>query len=220
MKRDRDEELSRDEQEQRIRELKEQAEQAAEGDMLSVEFDVPGAPAGIREEFWKNVLAWEKAPWTSQFEQLRRQGIDLPPPDQLDDQSLSKKLWELVDALAKRNVFLGHTDHLSDRELYEHLYHETLLEATKDMPVEPNAFCTIDMLGSGSDEDVETLAKFYAGEEERELYRELFPQGFPQRQAPPYDRDRHLPKAPDEPLSGGDLPFADGDAFTDEELND
>lgn len=210
MRGDRDEELSRDEQEQRIRELKEEAEKAAGGDMMSLEFDVPGAPPGIREKFWENVLAWEKAPWTSQFEQLRKQGIDLPPPEELDDASVSKKLRELVEALASRNVFVGHTDHLSDRQLYEQLYHETLHEATKDVPLDPSAFCTIDMAGSGSEEDLETLAKFYADDEEREMYREMFPDGMPDRQPPPFDRDRHLPRAPE------DLPFADGEQLSDE----
>jgi hypothetical protein len=209
MRPDRDEALSRDEQEQRIRELKEQAEQAIGGDMLSVEFHMPGAPPGIREKFWENVLAWEKAPWTSEFEQLRKQGLELPPPDQLDDANLSKKLWELVDALARRNVFIDHTDHLSDRQLYEQLYKETLHEATKDVPLHPDAFSTIDMIGSGSDEDVNLLARFYADEQEREHYREFFPDGLPQREPAPFDRDRHLPQ-PRTP------PFADGQALTDE----
>ncbi len=210
MRGDRDDELSRDEQEERIRELKEQVEKAAEGDMLAMEFNVPGAPPGIREKFWENVLAWEKAPWTSQFEQLRKQGIDLPPPDQLDDASVSKKLQELVEALAARSVYVGHTDHLSDRELYAQLYHETLHEATKDVPFDSSAFCTIDMAGSGSEEDLETLAKFYADDEDRETYREMFPEGLPEKQSAPFDRDRHLPRAPD------DLPFADGEQLSDD----
>lgn len=216
MRGDRDDELSRDEQEQRIRELKEQAEQAAGGDMLSVEFDVPGAPAEIREQFWQNVLAWEKAPWTSQYEQLRKDGLDLPPPDQLDDATVSKKLWEVVQALAQRHVFLDHTDHLSDRELYEHLYRETLHEATKEVPFDRNAFATLDVLGRGSDDDAELLAKFYADDEQREMFREMFPEGLPPRERAPFDRDRHLPRPPDEPPIAGDLPFADGDAVSDE----
>jgi hypothetical protein len=65
------------------------------------------------------------------------------------------------------------------------------------------------MLGSGSEEDVELLTRFYADDEERDQYREWFPQGMPQKQQPPFDRDRHLPQPPAEP------PFADGDAVSD-----
>lgn len=199
MTHDRDEQFHVDDEEQRINELKRQAADAAGGEMTSIEYDVPGAPPGLREQFWKSVLAWEQAPWTSPFEQLRKKGIDLPPPEQLDDHHLPGKLRELIDALARQNVFLDHTDHLSDRQLYEHLYHETLHEATKDVPFNPDAFCSIDLLGAGSEADVLLLAKFYADDQQREMFRESFPDGLRDREDPPFDRDRTLPKPPESP---------------------
>ena len=104
----------------------------------------------------KRIVQFNTAPWTSEFEQLRKEGIDLPATEQLDDAGVSRKLSEIVEAMSRRHTFLEHTDHLSDRQLYEQLYHETLHEAKKDVPVEAEAFSSIDMVGSGSDDDNET----------------------------------------------------------------
>lgn len=181
-------------QEIRINELREAAREAAGGDMTEWEsFD---CPPEISEQFWANVLKYESADTTCHFIQLEDRGITLPPPEDLDDDSLTAKLWEVIRALAQMNVFLSQTDHWSDRELYEHMWHETLREITMDLP--PNSGWThhIDFLSSGSDEDNYLYLKFYADDEWREQWHKDWPEHeIPPHVDPPYDRDSKLPQA-------------------------
>src|SRR5689334_22636676 len=116
-------------QEIRINELKEQVKEVT-GPSLRASEAEDVSPAQI-EEFWQHVLDYEAAPETTDYEQLTRDGIDLPAPEELDDSALSEKLEEVVLALAWRHTFLVSTDHLSDRELYEKLWEESLHESTR-----------------------------------------------------------------------------------------
>ena len=208
-----DDDAELDAQESRIQELKRQAEETSGGEMFAAEmfaaeFDRADVPPAAREQFWATVRQYNTAAWTSEFEQLRKQGVNLPPPEQLDDAAVSQKLAEIAHAMSERNVFIEHTDHLSDRALYETLYHETLHEAKKDVPlVQPGAFSSIDLVGSGSEEDTDTFLRFYADDETRANYEELYPQGLPPRQPRPFDRDRHLPQPPESPLIDDELPL-------------
>src|SRR5688500_4987220 len=106
-----------DEQESRIRELKRQAEDTSGGEVVSVDFAAPGPshnpphnpsrnPSPVApEQFWATVHPHHAAaPWTSEFEQLRRQGVELPPPEQLDDAGVARKVAEIADAMRQRNV--------------------------------------------------------------------------------------------------------------------
>jgi hypothetical protein len=69
-----------------------------------------------------------------EFARLTRGGLALPPPESLDDMALTAKLWELIGVLAERHVYLYHTDHLSDRELYTELVEEVLWEDLSGNP--------------------------------------------------------------------------------------
>ena len=92
--------------------------------------------------------------------------------------------------------------------LYEQLYHETLHEAKKDVTNESGAFSSIDLVGTGSDEDNETYLRFYADDETREEFKEHYPSGLPPRQPRPFDRDRHLPQPEDtQPLIDDETPM-------------
>jgi hypothetical protein len=182
-------------QEIRINELREAAREAAGGEMT--EWESPDCPPEIAEQFWSNVLAFESAEETCHFIQLEEQGIALPPPEALTDEELTKKLWEVIHVLARMNVFLSQTDHWSDRELYEHMWHETLREITMELPPDSGWTHHIDFLSSGSDEDNELYLKYYADEEWREHWRRDFPDDvIPPHVDPPYDRDCKLPKPP------------------------
>jgi hypothetical protein len=119
-------------QEIRINELREAAKEAAGGEMTT--WESPDMPPDLAESFWGNVLAYESAGETCHFIQLEEMGVELPDPDSLDDAALTVKLWEVIRGLAKLNVFLSQTDHLSDRELYEHLWYDSLREITMDLP--------------------------------------------------------------------------------------
>jgi hypothetical protein len=130
---------------------------------------------------------------TTPFKRLLKAGVALPPVEEMDDAALSAKLQEVVRALAEMTTYLDSTDHLSDRELYVWLWKEGLREGGPILP--PGWNNVIDVLGSGSEEDVQLRHRFYADDEERERWMKNFPDyKMPQRQKPPYDRDRHLPK--------------------------
>ena len=179
----------------RINELREAAREAAGGEMTA--WENPDTPPEIAEQFWGNVLAYESAGETCHFNQLAEQGIELPAPEELDDATLSAKLWEAIRGLAKRSVYISQTDHLSDRELYEELWHDSLREITADFPPNSGWNCHLDLLGSGSDEDNELYLKYYADEEWREQWHKDWPTDvIPPHLDPPYDRDSKLPKSP------------------------
>jgi hypothetical protein len=168
--------------------------------------DEPGdGPPLIVERFWQSVLDYETAPVTTDFEQLTRAGVNLPPPEGLSDEELTGRLWEVVWQLAHRRVFLERTNHLSDRELYARLWHKRLRDEHPDLPVDESNAWHIDLLGGCTEEDVFLEHKFYSTEPERREWLASFPDyAMPAHEDPPYDRDRHLPRAEYRPLAGPD----------------
>lgn len=152
-------------------------------------------PLETAEAFVSSVERWENAPWTTHFELLRRSGLELPPPEELDDAQLTAKLWELVEALSRMRTFVERTDHLSDRELYEHFWRELLHEEVKDLPRDEYSSHHLDILGGCSEEELHLALKYYMSESERRDWHSQFPDDkIPDHVDPPYDRDSRLPK--------------------------
>ena len=175
-----------------IRDLQRRAEEFVSGE-LSV-FESEEMSQELREQFWERVVAFEKAEWITSFELLVQGGMELPAPEELDDSQLTAKLWEVIRALAMLRMFLYNTDHLSDRELYEELWHEVLREENPAMPINENSACHIDLVSSGSEEDSELYLRYYADEETRHRWAKDWPNdAMPTHETPPYDRDQHLP---------------------------
>ena len=146
---------------------------------------------------WRDLYAFDTAPDTCEHEILRAEGVDLPPAAELDEAELRAKLWEVIQTLAARNTFLHNTDHLSDRELYANLVEETFFENTKDMPVQPGCTHGLDMIGGGSEEDIDLMLRYYSSDEDRDIWAKSWPKDpMPPKEKPPYDRDRLLPKSP------------------------
>jgi hypothetical protein len=180
------------ERQMRIHKLKQEAVELGADVAGGVESD---CPPEIEEQFWRYLIDFEKAPTTTHARQLQTDGVALPAPATLDDADLALKLWQVIDALARRGVFLECTDHLSDRELYDFLWREGLRAAVADLPPDPAAAWHLDPLGSGSEEDTFLYLKYFAEEESRAHWQEQFPDyAMPPREAPPHDRDRHLPR--------------------------
>lgn len=191
-----------DDQDKRIEDLKRRAEELSDGQM---EVGGPNdCPAEVEEAFWKHIVDYEEAPWTTHFQQLESAGVSLPEPDSLSDQELTAKLWELIHKLALLRIFIEQTDHLSDRELYRHLWSESLREETKALPPTADSAWHIQLLSSGSEEDNHLYLKYYADDDWRRQWHKDFPKDpIPEHEDPPYDRDRLLPKADyDSPESG------------------
>lgn len=181
------------EQLERIDCLKECASELAGSEMNFYESDE--ISANIQEEFWKQVIAFEESEHTPLFDRLIKADVELPAPDELKDEQLNEKLWEVIHTLQLMNTFLEQTNHLSDRELYEKLWSDVLREDMFVMTNIPNFHCGIDMLGSYGEEDIYLYLKHYANEERREQWLKDFPDyEMPEHEDPQYDRDRFLPK--------------------------
>src|SRR5829696_3251876 len=78
------------------------------------------------EEYARKMDLFMDGPTTTYFQQLLDAGIQLPEPDAVSDADIRTKLWEVLAGLDKIRAYLEQTNHLSDRELYAKLWHDTL----------------------------------------------------------------------------------------------
>jgi hypothetical protein len=153
-------------------------------------------PPDVEEAFLENVLAFETAPKTTYAKRLLTASIWLPSPDSLSSKALTEKLKEVVHGLAQQQTYLSHTNHLSDLELYRMLW-ETLLNLdTADVPLDPDAAVIIDILGGGTEQDLHLYLRHYATEEDRLVWEGQLEGPIPKHEAPPFNRDQHLPQPP------------------------
>ena len=179
-------------QEERINKLRAELEKLG-GSTSTLE----SMPADMEEEFLRHVLEYETAEQISLLRLLENSGLEVPPPESLDDDALKIKLKEIIDRMAAVGSYLLHTNHVSDRDLYEYLYHEALREETVLFPENPSYAYMIDLTGSGSEDDNQTYLKYYADEEYRRQWAHDWPNDpIPEHEEPPFDRDRFLPQSP------------------------
>ena len=179
-------------QEERIAKLREEVEKLG-GNTMSLE----SMPADMEEEFLRHVLEYESAEPISLLQLLTNSGLEVSAPDALDDETLAGKLKDIIDRMASLGAYLIHTNHLSDRALYEYLYHDGLREEAVLFPENPSYAYMIDLTGSGSDEDNHTYLKYYADEKYRRDWANDWPDDtLPEHVDPPFDRDRFLPQSP------------------------
>ncbi|HEV8657678.1 MAG TPA: hypothetical protein VGS96_03535 [Thermoanaerobaculia bacterium] len=106
---------------------------------------------------------------------MRLRGFDVAAPSTLDDATVSQKLWEIVEAMSEIGLYLYGTDHSNDRELYESLVSEILLEGTLLDPDDPYTGKFCDLIGRGSEEQSE------------------FGDRLPAHEPRPFNRGRFLP---------------------------
>ncbi len=179
-------------QEQRIAKLREEIKKLG-GNTMSIE----DMPAEMEEEFLRHVLEYETAEPISLFRLLENSGLNLLVPGSLTDDDLTPKLKETIERMSSLGAYLLHTNHLSDRELYEYLYNDGLREEAVLFPENPSYAYMIDLTGSGSEEDNQIYLKYYADAEHRIQWALDWPDDIiPDHENPPFDRDRHLPQSP------------------------
>jgi len=151
-------------------------------------------PPDLAEKFFDQLTVLDQAPQTTHFKQLRKRGITLPPPAVLTDELLHAKLWEVIRALADMNVYVCSTNHLNERELYDRLWSDVLHEWTMDAAF-PDMTCQLDLVGSGSGDDIVAWLRYYADANDRARWQRDFPtQVLPPRAKAPFNRDRQLPR--------------------------
>jgi len=179
-------------QEERINKLRAELEKLG-GNTSTLE----SMPADMEEEFLRHVLEYETAEQISLLRLLENAGLEVPAPETLEDDALKIKLKEIIDRMASVGAYVLHTNHLSDRDLYDYLYHDALREETVLFPENPSYAYMIDLTGSGGEDDNATYLKYYADEEYRRQWAHDWPDDpMPEHEEPPYDRDRFLPQSP------------------------
>ena len=179
-----------------IEEMKGELEDLAHGHMLM--HSEEALPPDLEEQFLESVLAFERAEQITHKELLARDDVAVPAPEELQDEELALKLIEVIHTLAAHRIFLESTNHLSDRELYHYLWDDALNEWGPDLPPDNPMNCHLDLVGSGSEEHTDLWLKYYADDATRARWAIDFPEMMiPEHVDPPYDRDRHLPKAPE-----------------------
>jgi hypothetical protein len=179
-------------QETRIAKLREELEKLG-GSTMSFE----AMPADMEEEFLRHVLEYETAEPISLLRLIENSGLQITAPEDLDESNLTTRLKEIIERMASLGAYVLHTNHLSDRGLYEYLYNDGLREEAVLFPENPSYAYMIDLTGSGSEEDNQVYLKYYADEEHRKQWALDWPDDpLPDHEDPPFDRDRHLPQSP------------------------
>ena len=151
----------------------------------------------ISDDFLRHLVRQGSAFATLPRTFLARCGYKMPAPDELDDQQLAAELWKVIWIMGLLRMFLEHTDHLSDRELYTFLYEDALQEPTAFNPGEETPpFYTIDPTSGGSQDGLRTFLTFYGDTLDPEA-RDDLAGGLDGEsivaQPCPYDRDHLLP---------------------------
>jgi hypothetical protein len=128
----------------RADELEENLNRLASGD--AVFWTSGNCPAEIRESNLEDILAFESVgSGTSLFEGLQEHGVELPPPEKLDELQSSEKVTEVLRALACLRVFLIGFEDMTAREFYSTLWNQTLWEGCYVEKRNPGALTVIDV---------------------------------------------------------------------------
>jgi hypothetical protein len=141
-------------------------------------------------EFLESMLEWERAPMLPIREWFDPH-LEIPSPEDLDDNELSALLHDTVEQLYAQHVVLDFTDHLTDRQLYCLIYRDILSSHEKRIR-RKNNYLHWDCANANG--DPETWLRYYASQEEREIWASETGQTLPE--AEPLPSIRKLPKAP------------------------
>ena len=140
-------------------------------------------------DFLESMLAWERAPMLP-VAQWFEPALSLPEHDGLTDGEVTRRLNETVGLLFTKNIVLEFTDHLTDRELYT-LIARDILPAYEKKLDRTSTYLHWDCADTSG--DPETWLRYYATDEEREVWANETGQDLPERAEAPHRRS--LPKA-------------------------
>src|SRR5262245_53706469 len=88
----------------RLEKLRREIKDLAGGDVMLG--SSPDCDPELEEMFLQHVLAFESAEAVVPLDALQNEGMNFPPPEELDDATLNAKLWELIRALAAHRLYL------------------------------------------------------------------------------------------------------------------
>lgn len=148
-------------------------------------------PTSVENEFLASMLAWERAPVLPISQWLTPELI-LPRPETLDAATLHSVLWETIHKLYDMRIVLDFTDHLTDRQLYTLIYRDILPSPEKKIDL-PRNFLHWDCADTGGDPEI--WLRYYAREDERQMWAKENDEALPASEPPPYPR-----KMPSRPM--------------------
>ncbi|MSR45051.1 MAG: hypothetical protein EXS15_06840 [Phycisphaerales bacterium] len=167
--------------------------------------------------YWTLIYDFEHAPMTTNMAQLAECGVLPPSAESLNDSELHATLWQVIEALSELGIYLLHSNHLTDRALYERLVQQILVEPVRDLPPDAGVHEFIDLVGGGGSLEQEIYQRYYATPAERAQFE--MEHGFAvDCESPVVLRDVDLPK-PDRSLRGcacGEGGSEEGDALADQ----
>ena len=152
--------------------------------------DVSSMTTRSENDFLESMLEWERAPMLPIAEWFEPK-LSLPEHDTLSQDEIRRILAETVQTLFSKHIVLEFTDHLSDRELYTLIVRDILPAFEKKME-RRTSYLHWDCADTSG--DPETWLRYYATEDEREMWAEETGEQPPMVDAPPFMR--RLPKAP------------------------
>ncbi len=141
-------------------------------------------PVQLENDYLRDMLAWEQAPVLPVREWFSPP-LELPPPRSVPDEELSELLQQVIDRLFQQRIVLHHTDHLSDRELYELIYCGILPAREKRLD-SPHVYYHWDCADLASHPQL--WLRYYATEQQRRRWSRENHLPLPPREEPPYRR--------------------------------
>jgi len=154
--------------------------------------NVTEVPTSVENEFLESILAWERAPILPVCEWFDPP-LRIPPADELDDRQLHELLWDTINKLNSRRIVLDFTDHLSDRELYS-IIRRDILSSREKMIDLPKNYLHWNCAEANDDESQDTWLRYYATDDEREMWSEETSLPLPPVEPPPFPRK--MPRRP------------------------
>ena len=140
----------------RVKQLEAELNQMADGDASF--WNREDCPSELRESHLEDVRAFESlSSGPSLFQGLEANGVDLPPPEKLNERQCAEKVVEILDALARVQVFVVGFEQWSPKQAYTKFWEETLWEGCYVEKKTPGGITMIDASHSLTRPDFERL---------------------------------------------------------------
>lgn len=145
---------------------------------------VRGKSTEFENEYLASMLAWERAP-VLPIARWFQPTLELPHPDMISSEELHRLLWDTIHKLYEKHIALDFTDHLSDSELYCLILRDILPSLEKMLDTR-STYLHWHCLDPSVDPEV--WLRYYASEEEREIWASETGLALPARSKAPFTR--------------------------------